>query len=272
VLLHGVRLLRQPGAIVAGLSLVVAASLSYLGGGSGECSAGKAPGAFGAFVCYAPAPFVFLVPAAAALVGGVLVASSRARGEDVVYAVRGLAGTRLTLARVLAGSFAAGSVVLLAGLVLVALALVLLPHRPELDRPPGVGVIPGFRPPEPGLPLPVLWRDAPLVGDLLAAVVYALAAAALAALGNAVGQLLAQPVAAFAAPVLLVLATQVAPLPGLGRWISGYAYLDLMPIHGTMTDLPGALRLPAILAYWLALLVAAVALALAAARRQEARA
>lgn len=90
---HGVRLVCQPVGVLAGAVLVVACVAAYLAGG-GECSVGEVPGAYGAFVCYAPESFVFLAPAVAAVVGGVLVAGSRARGEDVVYAVRGLSGCR----------------------------------------------------------------------------------------------------------------------------------------------------------------------------------
>jgi prostaglandin-endoperoxide synthase 2 len=61
----------------------VASVVAYRGGGA-ECSAGEHPTAYGAFVCYASDPFVFLLPAAAATIGGTLVATSRARGDDVV--------------------------------------------------------------------------------------------------------------------------------------------------------------------------------------------
>lgn len=269
VISHGVRLLRQPGAVLAAGVLVLGCIVSYAGGNAGACSDGEAPGAYGAFVCYAPSALVFLVPVVAALVGGVLVASSRSRGEDVLYEVRGLSGARLAIGRLLAGSAAAGLVVLLSALALIGLALVLLPHRPELARPPGVNVIPGARPPEPGVPLPLLWREAPLAGDVVAAAVYGLAATALAAVGNAVGQIAAQPALAFAAPVFLVLVTQVAPLSGPVMWISGYAYLDLMPINGTMTAISGGWRLPALVTYWGAVLALSVAVTLVAARRQE---
>lgn len=266
---HGVRLVFQPVGALAGGALVVACVAAYLAGG-GQCSGGEVPGAYGSFVCYAPEAFVFLTPAVAAVVGGVLVAGSRARGEDVVYAVRGLSAWRLAVARLLAGSGAAAVVVLAAGLVLVGLALIFLPHRPELAIPPGVTITPGSTLPEAGVPVPGLWREAPLVGDLVAVVVYAWAAAALAALGNAAGQLVAQPLVAFAAPVFLVLVTQVAPLPGAWQWVSGFPYLDLMPISGTMTELPGGWRLPALLGYWGVVLSAGVAVTMLAARRQEA--
>lgn len=96
--------------------------------------------------------------------------------------------------------------------------------------------------------------------------------AALAALGNAAGQLVAQPLVAFAAPVFLVLVGQVAPLPGAWQWVSGFPYLDLMPTSGTMTQLPGGWRLPALLGYWGVVLAVGVAVTMLAARRQEARA
>jgi len=270
ILSQTVRLLREPGAALACVALVLASMATYANGG--PCSGGQRPGAYGAFVCYAPEAFVFLLPALAAVVGGMLVASSRARGEDVIYAVRGLAGSRLASGRMLAGSAAAASIVLVAGLVLVVLALVFLPHRPELEIAPGVTYSPGFDPPEAGVPIPALWRSAPLAGDLLAVLIYAVAAAALAAVGNATGQLVAQPLVAFGAPVMLVLATQVATLPGAAKWISGYAYLDLEPVNGTLTELGGALRLPALLGYWAALLVLSFALSMFVARRQAATA
>lgn len=264
---HGARLLRQPSALLAGAALVVGVAAAYLGGG--DCSAGERPGAYGAFVCYAPEALIFMLPAVAAVAGGVVVAAGRSSGEDMVYAVRGLAGARLALARGLAGSVAAAVVMLVAGLVIVALALVVLPDRPELERPPGITMVPGFERPEAGVPVPALWRSAPLAGDLLAVAVYALAAAALAAVGNAVGQLIAQPAAAFAAPVLLVLSAQVAPLPGWGEWLSGYAYLDLMPVDGTMTAVPGEWRLPVLVGVWSAVLAAGLAVLVLVARRQE---
>ncbi len=265
-----VRLLREPVAALACCVLVLASVAAYAGGGA--CSQGKRPGAYGAFVCYAPDAFVFLLPALAAMVGGMLVASSRSRGEDVIYAVRGLAGPRLAVGRLLAGSAAAAAVVLVAGLILVALALLFLPHRPELEIAPGITVDAGARVREPGVPIPALWHSAPLAGDLVGVVVYALAAAALAAVGNAVGQLVAQPLIAFAAPVMLVLVTQVAPLPGAGEWISGYAYLNLEPVYSTMTRIAGDWRLPALLGYWCALLALSFMVAILAARRQAAAA
>jgi hypothetical protein len=205
----------------------------------------------------------------AAVAGGVLVAAGRSSGEDMLYAFRGLRGARLALARGLAGSAAAALVMLVAGLVIVALALAVLPDRPELERPPGITTVSGFERPEAGVPVPALWRNAPLAGDLVAVAVYALAAAALAAVGNAVGQLIAQPAAAFAAPVLLVLCTQVAPLPGWGKWLSGYAYLDLMPVDGTMTAVPGEWRLPVLVGVWSAVLAAGLAVLTLVARMQE---
>lgn len=246
---------------------MVASIAAYAGGGS-DCSQGVRPGAYGAFVCYTPGAFVFLLPALAAVTGGMFVASSRSRGEDVIYAVRGLAGTRLAVGRLLAGSAAAAVLVLAAGLALIALALLFLPHRPELEIAPGI--TPGPHRPEAGVPIPALWRSAPLAGDLVGVLVYALAAAALAAVGNAAGQLFAQPLVAFAAPVTLVLATQVAPLPGWGIWVSGYAYLDLEPARGTLTRLAGDWRLPALLGYWCGLLVLSFVVASLAARRQAA--
>lgn len=215
---------------------------------------------------------MFLLPALAAVVGGMLVASGRSRGEDVIYAVRGLAGSRLAVGRLLAGSAAAALLVLLAGLVLIALALLFLPHRPEIERPAGITLAPGYEPPEPGVPVPALWRSAPLAGDVVAVLVYALAAAALAAVGNAVGQLTAQPLVAFAAPVTLVLSTQVAPLPGDAIWLSGYAYLDMAPVNGELTQIAGEWRLPALLGYWSVLLALSFALAIVVARRQAAAA
>jgi hypothetical protein len=230
------------------------------------------PGAYGAFVCYAPETFVFLLPALAAVVGGMLVASSRSRGEDVIYAVRGLAGSRLAMGRLCAGSAAAAVLVLVAGLALIALALLFLPHRHELDFSPVITPDPAVQPPEPGVPSPALWRSAPLAGDLLGVMIYALAAAALAAVGNAVGQVVAQPLIAFAAPVMLVLVTQVAPLPGAAKWISGYPYLDLEPTYGTLAPIAGDWRLPALLGYWSTLLAVSFMVATFAARRQAAAA
>ena len=263
------RLLREPGAALACIALVLASVASYLTG-NGACSGGQRPGAYGAFVCYSSDPFVFLLPALGAAVGGMLVASSRSRGEDVVYAVRGLSGRRLALARLLAGSAAAAALVLVAGLVLIALALLFLPHRAELEIQPGITFSPGSHRPEAGVPVPALWRSAPLAGDVVAVLVYALAAAALAAVGNAVGQLVAQPLVAFAAPVMLVLVAQVAPLPGAAKWLSGYAYLIMEPVYGRMTRLPGDWRLPALLGYWSALLALSFGVAVVAARRQAA--
>lgn len=266
---HTVRLLREPGALLACSALVLAAIAGYADRGS--CSQGDHPGAYGAFVCYAPRPWVFLLPALAAVAGGTLVASSRARGEDVIYAVRGFGGSRLAVGRLLAGSAAAALLVLVAGFVLIMLALLFLPHRPELENPPGVTYIPGSQPPEAGVPSPSLWRSAPLAGDVLGVLVYALAAASLAAVGNAVGQIMAQPLLAFAAPVFLVLVTQVAPLPGAWKWISGYPYLDLDPT-GTLTRLAGGWRLPALLGYWGGLLLLSFVVAVVVARRQLASA
>ena len=253
--------------MLAGAVLILGAAAAYFGGG--DCSGGERPGAYGAFVCYAPDALVFLLPAVAAVAGGVLVAAGRSSGEDMLYAFRGLRGARLALARGLAGSAAAALVMLVAGLVIVALALAVLPDRPELERPPGITTVSGFERPEAGVPVPALWRNAPLAGDLVAVAVYALAAAALAAVGNAVGQLIAQPAAAFAAPVLLVLCTQVAPLPGWGKWLSGYAYLDLMPVDGTMTAVPGEWRLPVLVGVWSAVLAAGLAVLTLVARMQE---
>jgi hypothetical protein len=268
---HAARLLREPGAALACFALAVASVVAYRGGGA-ECSAGEHPGAYGAFVCYASAPFVFLLPAVAATIGGTLVATSRARGDDVVYGVRGLRGARLSVGRLLAGSGAAALLVLLTGLALIVVALLFLPHRPELDSPPGVTALAGSHPPEPGVPSPSLWRSAPLAGDLLAVLIYAWAAAALAAVGNAIGQLVAQPLAAFAAPVFLVLVTQVAPVSGPARWLSGYAYLDLGPTAGTMTEVPGSWRLAALLGYWGAVLLMSFVIATLVATRQAAAA
>jgi hypothetical protein len=265
------RLLRDPAAAFACCALVLAGVVAFVGG-SGDCSGGEHPGAFGAFVCYVPEAFVFVLPAVAAVAGGVVIAGSRARGEDVVYAVRGVSGTRLTLGRLLAGSAAAAVIVLAAGLMLVLLALVFLPHRRELLVQPGLGLIGGLHRHEPGVPSPALWRAAPLAGDLVAVLVYAAAAAALAAVGNAAGQIVAQPTVAFAGPVLFVLVTQVAPLPGSATWISGYAYLDLMPVNGTMTQLAGGWRLPALLGYWSAVLGLSFIVALLVSRRQAANA
>lgn len=268
VLSQTARLLREPGALLACLALVLASVGAYVGGSTGACSGGERPGAYGAFVCYVPGQFVFLLPALAAVAGGMLVASSRARGEDVMYAVRGLAGSRLAVGRLLAGSAAAALLVIVAGFVLIALALLFLPHRPELEIQPGVTLIPGFDRPEAGVPSPGLWRSAPLAGDVLAVFVYALAAAALAAVGNAVGQFVAQPLLSFAAPVMLVLATQATPLPGAAKWLSGYVYLYFEPVHSTLTQIAGDWRLPALLGYWTLLLALSFALAVVAARRQ----
>jgi hypothetical protein len=201
-----------------------------------------------------------------------LIASSRSGGEDVLYAVRGLGGLRLSLGRMLAGSAAAALLVLITGLALIAVALVFLPHRPELASAPGVTQVAGYHSPEVGVPSPALWRASPLGGDIVAVLVYAWAAAALAAVGNAAGQVAAQPLVAFAAPVFLVLITQVAPLPGAAKWLSGYAYLDLGPTGGAMTALPGGWRLPALLGYWLVVLVLSLVVSSSAAHRQAAAA
>lgn len=266
-----VRLLREPGSLLACLVLVLASVAAFEGDPS-ACSGGERPGAYGAFVCYTPDAFVFLLPALAALVGGTVVANSRARGEDVVYAVRGLAGPRLAVARLLTGSAAAALLVIVAGAALIVLALALLPHRAELDMQPGITNSPGFRPPEAGVPVPALWRAAPLAGDVLAVFVYAWAAAALAAVGNAVGQLVAQPLAAFAAPVLLVLVTQVAPLPGAAKWVSGYVYLGMDPTSGELLEVAGGWRLPLLVGYWSAVLALSFLVVHVAARRQAATA
>lgn len=47
---HTARLLREPGAVLACATLVVASVVAFLAG-VGDCSRGQRPGAYGAFAC-----------------------------------------------------------------------------------------------------------------------------------------------------------------------------------------------------------------------------
>lgn len=267
---HCARLLRQPSTFVVGVILIALCIAGFYGRGAGDCSQHEAPGAYGTFVCYAPFRFVFLLPILAALVGGIT-ASSRARGDDVVYATRDLKGTRLALARVFAGSTAAALCTLVCGVLIIVAALLLLPHQAELERPHGMVVIPGYEKEE-GIPLPALWRASPLANDFLAVGVYALAAAALAAVGNAVGQLVLQPMFALAAPVFLVLFSQIFPTPEKIDWLAPYSLLALLPTGGPVLEyVAGTWRLVLLLGYWGGIFAVSCAVVIMAARRQEAR-
>ena len=277
------RCVARRAVVGAGLVLVAAIYLNSRQGAG--CSGNEARGAFGALTCTTRGIFAWGLPLLGFGVGGALTAVGRGRGEDALYAVRGLRGVRLALVRSLAGSVAAGLVGALVGCALVVLNLLTLPWRDHaLIRPSAFRaavemgydprtVIPPY---EMGFPTPGLWSLSPLLCDLVTVVLGAVACAAVAALGCAIGQAVARPIV----PTLLVFTLSMWPMLNPFRsdvpwatWFSFQPYLEVAPVHSKIVaTLAAPWRAVVPFGFFVLLLLVSVVAVCVVAWRQEARA
>ena len=233
----------SPVRVVLLLSLGLAMVYHIVGGPSQGHPAYQLQGSL-TYYGYRLYPFFPLL----AGVTGSSLAEDRRRGFAVMVLAKGVPRRHYLLAKILGSAASSGLFMLLTLLGFYGLVAAFWPHgRCEYQPPAYVWWIPG--------PMPKLYATSPLAHDLLVALTFLEAAAALPLVSVLVGALVANEYVAIVAPALFLILCEVAvlnsgPLEGPLQMLNPMLY-----IHGLddlyLLVIPYALQPYAVHLYWL---------------------
>jgi hypothetical protein len=186
----------------------------------------------------------WLFPLIAGVTGSSL-AEDRRQGFTVMVLAKGVPRRRYLLAKILGAAASSGLLMLLILLGFYGIVAALWPHgRTENAVPASIWWVPG--------PMPELYAASPLAHDLLVALTFLEASAALPLVSVLAGTLVANEYIAIAAPTLFLILCEVAS----GSFYSLRRSLDpMLYVHFLCNDylqvIPYALHPYAVHAYWL---------------------
>lgn len=259
------RLLTAPVA-VGTLFLFAAFQVYSVVAWTGDCAAPDHAAAFGGYSCTTSVSVAYLLPLVALVVGGTAAASERARGAEILLAVRGLVGPSYARARIVAGALAAGIGIGATGLVAVIAGLIAHPWRDAILKDPEVFYTQG-PPAHPGDPFPSLWSVAPLLNDLAVVLFVAVAAASVAVLGTAIGMWISNPIAVIPFVLVAMVVGILAVPESFSMYVNVENLLNFSPSNAVVRDVSPVLRPVVHLAIWIVIVSLSLPAASLGARR-----